>query len=93
LAFTLTTYVSVSLLEILCPAQLQLDNGQFWPRKQWFKFGEKQTFSCHEGFDLIGSVERNCTQWGGWTGAKPVCDDQSKHLYSFDSKQNIQMKL
>jgi len=93
LAFTLTTYVSVSLLEILCPAQLQLDNGQFWPRKQWFKFGEKQTFSCHEGFDLIGSVERNCTQWGGWTGATPVCDDQSKHLYSFVSKQNIQTKL
>ncbi|CAM4558034.1 unnamed protein product [Leuciscus chuanchicus] len=64
--------------EILCPAQLQLDNGQFWPRKQWFKFGEKQTFSCHEGFDLIGSAERNCTQWGGWTGATPVCDDQSE---------------
>nr|AFD18593.1 Bf/C2B [Ctenopharyngodon idella] len=64
--------------EILCPAQLQLDNGQFWPRKQWFKFGEKQTFSCHVGFDLIGSAERNCTQWGGWTGATPVCDDQSE---------------
>ncbi|ROL49834.1 Complement factor B [Anabarilius grahami] len=64
--------------EILCPAQLQLDNGQFWPRKQWFRFGEKQTFSCHEGFDLIGSAERNCTQWGGWTGATPVCDDQSE---------------
>nr|WFR52978.1 complement factor B [Squaliobarbus curriculus] len=64
--------------EILCPAQLQLDNGQFWPRKQWFKFGEKQTFSCHEGFDLIGSAERNCTQWGGWTGATPVCDDHSE---------------
>lgn len=64
--------------EILCPAQLQLDNGQFWPMKQWFKFGEKQTFSCHEGFDLIGSAERNCTQWGGWTGATPVCDDQSE---------------
>ncbi|XP_056120603.1 complement factor B [Rhinichthys klamathensis goyatoka] len=65
--------------EILCPAQLQLDNGQFWPRKQWFKFGEKQTFTCHEGFDLIGSAERNCTQWGGWTGATPVCDDQFGH--------------
>ncbi|XP_067222492.1 complement factor B isoform X1 [Chanodichthys erythropterus] len=64
--------------EILCPAQLQLDNGQFWPRKQWFKFGEKQTFSCHDGFDLFGSAERNCTQWGGWTGATPVCDDHSE---------------
>ncbi|XP_067306042.1 complement factor B [Pseudorasbora parva] len=64
--------------EILCPAQLQLDNGQFWPRKQWFKFKEKQTFSCHEGFDLTGDAERNCTQWGGWTGVTPVCDEQSE---------------
>uniref|UniRef100_A0A9J7ZAK6 C3/C5 convertase n=1 Tax=Cyprinus carpio carpio TaxID=630221 RepID=A0A9J7ZAK6_CYPCA len=64
--------------EILCPAQLQLDNGQFWPRRQWFKIGEKQTFSCHEGFVLTGSAERNCTQWGGWTGTTPVCDNQSE---------------
>ncbi|XP_016383624.1 complement C2 isoform X2 [Sinocyclocheilus rhinocerous] len=64
--------------EILCPAQLQLDNGQFWPRRQWFRIGEKQTFSCHEGFVLTGSAERNCTQWGVWTGSTPVCDDQSE---------------
>uniref|UniRef100_A0A672QA57 C3/C5 convertase n=1 Tax=Sinocyclocheilus grahami TaxID=75366 RepID=A0A672QA57_SINGR len=64
--------------EILCPAQLQLDNGQLWPRRQWFRIGEKQTFSCHEGFVLTGSAERNCTQWGVWTGSTPVCDDQSE---------------
>ncbi|KAL1260174.1 hypothetical protein QQF64_008001 [Cirrhinus molitorella] len=64
--------------EILCPAQLRLDNGQLWPRRQWFKIGEKQTFSCHEGFVLTGSAERNCTDWGGWTGSTPICDDQSE---------------
>ncbi|XP_073674042.1 complement C2 [Garra rufa] len=64
--------------EILCPAQLELDNGQFWPRRQWFKIGEKQTFSCLEGFVLTGSAERNCTHWGGWTGSTPVCDNQSE---------------
>uniref|UniRef100_A0A671NTH4 C3/C5 convertase n=1 Tax=Sinocyclocheilus anshuiensis TaxID=1608454 RepID=A0A671NTH4_9TELE len=64
--------------EILCPAQLQLDNGQFWPRRQWFRIEEKQTFSCHEGFVLTGSAERNCTQWGVWTGSTPMCDDQSE---------------
>nr|XP_055051749.1 complement C2 isoform X1 [Misgurnus anguillicaudatus] len=64
--------------EVLCPAQLQLDNGQIWPRRQWFKVGEQQTFSCHEGFDLFGSAQRNCTQWGGWTGTIPVCDDHSE---------------
>ncbi|XP_073719070.1 complement C2 isoform X2 [Misgurnus anguillicaudatus] len=64
--------------EVLCPAQLQLDNGQIWPRRQWFKVGEQQTFSCHEGYDLFGSVQRNCTEWGGWTGTTPVCDDHSE---------------
>ncbi|XP_056329362.1 complement factor B [Danio aesculapii] len=64
--------------EVLCPAQIQLDNGQFWPRRHWLRVGEKQTFSCHEGFILTGSAERNCTHYGGWTGTTPVCDDQSE---------------
>ncbi|XP_051962829.1 complement C2 [Xyrauchen texanus] len=64
--------------EVLCPAQLELDNGQILPWRQWFKVGEQQTFSCHDGFVLSGSSQRNCTQWGGWTGTTPVCDDQSE---------------
>ncbi|XP_056613448.1 complement C2 [Triplophysa dalaica] len=63
--------------EILCPAHLQLDNGQIWPRKQWFKVGELQTFACDNGFALLGSSQRNCTRWGMWTGTTPVCDDHS----------------
>ncbi|XP_012693398.2 complement C2 [Clupea harengus] len=62
--------------EILCPAQMQLDNGEIWPRPQWSKVGENQTFSCHSGFTLQGSDERVCTAWGAWTGETPICDDQ-----------------
>ncbi|KAL2096605.1 hypothetical protein ACEWY4_008753 [Coilia grayii] len=63
--------------EILCPAQLQLDNGEISPRQQWFKVGEKQTFSCHSGFNLLGSADRTCTAWGGWTGETPTCEDDA----------------
>ncbi|XP_066534847.1 complement C2 [Hoplias malabaricus] len=63
--------------EILCPAQIQLDHGELMPRKQWFKVGEEQTFSCKEGYALLGSAKRNCTEWGQWTGTTPVCDDQT----------------
>ncbi|KAI5625623.1 complement C2 [Silurus asotus] len=63
--------------EILCPGQLQLYNGQFWPRKQRFKIGEVQEFSCREGLTLSGSAKRNCTEWGHWTGTPPVCIDQN----------------
>ncbi|KAM9468505.1 complement C2 [Clarias gariepinus] len=63
--------------DILCPAQLQLDNGQFWPRKQWFKIGKEQEFSCREGLKLSGSAKRNCTESGHWTGTLPVCIGES----------------
>ncbi|XP_076833277.1 complement C2 [Brachyhypopomus gauderio] len=63
--------------EVLCPAQLQLDNGDFHPRKQWFKVGEEQAFSCREGYTLFGSSWRNCTQTGHWTGTTPVCENQT----------------
>lgn len=74
----LSIHFSVLLSEVLCPAHLQLDSGQIWPRGQWFKVGEQQTFSCDNGFALLGSAQRNCTRWGVWTGTTPVCDDQSK---------------
>ncbi|XP_008296696.1 complement C2 [Stegastes partitus] len=63
--------------DVLCPAQLQLDNGDFWPREQWFRVGATQSFSCQEGFTLQGSAERNCTDSGEWTGATPVCDNHA----------------
>uniref|UniRef100_A0A3Q2FYQ9 C3/C5 convertase n=1 Tax=Cyprinodon variegatus TaxID=28743 RepID=A0A3Q2FYQ9_CYPVA len=64
-----------SCKDMLCPGQLQLDNGEFWPRDQWFRIGTTQSFSCQEGFSFYGSAERNCTASGEWTGATPICDD------------------
>ncbi|KAK6296893.1 hypothetical protein J4Q44_G00330350 [Coregonus suidteri] len=66
-----------SCKEIMCPGQLQLDNGEFWPRDQWLKPGESQSFSCHNGFTLSGSAQRNCTSLGDWIGTIPVCDNQA----------------
>ncbi|XP_056139071.1 complement C2 [Lampris incognitus] len=66
-----------SCKEILCPAQLQLDHGNFWPRDQWFRPGTVQSFSCKEGFPLYGSAQRNCTLSGDWTGNVPICDNHA----------------
>uniref|UniRef100_A0A4W5PWE4 C3/C5 convertase n=1 Tax=Hucho hucho TaxID=62062 RepID=A0A4W5PWE4_9TELE len=63
--------------EIMCPGQLQLDHGEIWPREQWLKPGESQSFSCHSGFSLSGSAQRNCTSLGDWTGTIPICDSQA----------------
>ncbi|XP_011607114.2 complement factor B [Takifugu rubripes] len=64
--------------DILCPAQLQLDHGDIWPRNQWFRVGATQSFSCQEGFTLYGSAQRNCTLTGGWTGLTPICDNHAE---------------
>ncbi|XP_035010092.1 complement C2 [Hippoglossus stenolepis] len=64
--------------DVLCPAQLQLDHGDFWPRDQWFRVGTVQSFSCMEGFTLYGSAQRNCTLSGEWTGTTPVCDNHAE---------------
>ncbi|XP_068173158.1 complement C2 [Antennarius striatus] len=63
--------------DILCPAQLQLDQGDFWPRAQWLPVGATQSFSCQEGFTLHGSAQRTCTLSGEWTGTTPVCDNHA----------------
>ncbi|XP_039987709.1 complement C2 [Xiphias gladius] len=63
--------------DVLCPAQIQLDHGDFWPRNQWFRVGTAQTFSCLEGFTLYGSAQRHCTLSGEWTGTTPVCDNHA----------------
>lgn len=64
--------------DVLCPAQLQLDHGDFWPRDQWFRVGMTQSFSCQDGFTLYGSAERNCTLSGDWTGTTPICDNHGE---------------
>uniref|UniRef100_A0A8D2ZDR7 C3/C5 convertase n=1 Tax=Scophthalmus maximus TaxID=52904 RepID=A0A8D2ZDR7_SCOMX len=63
--------------DVLCPGQLQLDHGDFWPRDQWLRVGTTQSFSCLEGFTLSGSAQRNCTLTGEWTGTAPVCDNHA----------------
>uniref|UniRef100_A0A3B5L4N1 C3/C5 convertase n=1 Tax=Xiphophorus couchianus TaxID=32473 RepID=A0A3B5L4N1_9TELE len=62
-----------SCKDMMCPGQLQLDNGDFWPRDQWFPVGMTQSFSCHSGFSFHGSEKRNCTLSGEWTGTTPIC--------------------
>ncbi|CAL8360753.1 unnamed protein product [Merluccius merluccius] len=61
--------------ERMCPAQLQLDNGDLLPREQWFLPGTTQSFSCHEGFTMSGSAERTCELSQEWSGTNPICDN------------------
>ncbi|XP_046891488.1 complement factor B [Hypomesus transpacificus] len=65
-----------SCKDVLCPGQVQLDKGEFWPRDQWLRPGQNQSFSCHEGYTMKGSAQRTCTLDGDWTGTTPLCSKQ-----------------
>ncbi|XP_040027987.2 complement C2 [Gasterosteus aculeatus] len=67
----------VTCKDVLCPAQLQLDHGDLFPRDQWSRVGATQSFSCQDGFTLHGSAQRNCTVSGEWTGSAPACVDHA----------------
>lgn len=38
-----------------------------------FHFGEKVTYMCHVGLDLLGSSERVCLESREWSGSPPRC--------------------
>ncbi|NXD08558.1 LYAM3 protein, partial [Nothocercus nigrocapillus] len=39
-----------------------------------FSFGSTCTFSCHTGFVLTGTMSRECTATGDWSGEPPQCE-------------------
>ena len=42
-------------------------------------FGETATYSCYDGFDLIGA---QCQVSGAWSGSTPTCVIKGKWSYS-----------
>ncbi|CAJ0930478.1 unnamed protein product [Ranitomeya imitator] len=48
----------------------------------YFGVGSELTFSCNEGYDLIGSVKSTCLESGDWNVEIPYCQDRgsSKQL-------------
>ncbi|XP_064624477.1 CUB and sushi domain-containing protein 3-like [Lineus longissimus] len=39
------------------------------------KIGSKVTYSCNDGFKLIGRPERRCLRTGNWSGDRPSCQE------------------
>ncbi|NWI13260.1 LYAM3 protein, partial [Crypturellus soui] len=39
-----------------------------------FSFGSTCTFSCQTGFELMGTMSRECTATGEWSGEPPRCE-------------------
>uniref|UniRef100_A0A8C8RK15 Complement C2 n=1 Tax=Pelusios castaneus TaxID=367368 RepID=A0A8C8RK15_9SAUR len=61
--------------EMRCPAQLEFENGSFWPRRAIHPVGSVLTFECLDGYTLRGPAQRVCQGNGRWDGGIPACDD------------------
>ncbi len=41
----------------------------------------KATYSCNNGFILVGQTTRICQSNGEWSGIAPVCKSKTEHMY------------
>ncbi|XP_035682609.1 polycystic kidney disease protein 1-like 2 [Branchiostoma floridae] len=57
-----------------CPELPVPNNGS---RTEGHLYGDKVTFSCDEGYELIGSVNRTCQANLSWSGTQPNCSRTS----------------
>ncbi|XP_043939155.1 complement C2-like [Protopterus annectens] len=65
--------------EIRCPSQITFENGQFHPRRNFFRIGETIHFECDDGNILRGSSERTCMSNAKWNGTTAICEDGFGH--------------
>ncbi|NWU31286.1 C4BPA protein, partial [Dyaphorophyia castanea] len=64
---------------ILCPPPPAVENGQLLNGNEEFTFGMTASYSCNQGFSLIGEATLFCTIGrafqGVWSGAAPECKE------------------
>ncbi|XP_067320852.1 uncharacterized protein [Anolis sagrei] len=53
------------------------------------RLGDRVSFQCQNGFDLVGSAQRVCTPEGEWSGAEPSC----RAPYSYDRAEDVRAEF
>ena len=38
-----------------------------------FTAGSQATYSCNDGYNIVGGATRQCVDQQGWSGAAPIC--------------------
>ena len=64
--------------EVLCPFVASPINGNATTTGK--KPGDNVTYTCNEGYDLVGEADQTCLINGSWSGLSPSCN--GKHPYS-----------
>ena len=56
----------------ICPEPPQVEGGYLSPLHS-VEYGALASYSCQEGFTLVGAAERVCGDEGRWSGQAPIC--------------------
>ena len=57
---------------VLCPNLPNPQNGQV--SQQGNKPGNRASYTCNSGYELIGQSTRTCQSNGEWSGVAPTCE-------------------
>lgn len=66
---------------ITCPPLSKPENGARFGKNL---FGSSIKYYCYDGYKLVGSEERMCSENQTWTGTEPRCErKQPKNIFSW----------
>lgn len=56
-------------------------------------FDATVTYSCNDGYVLVGEKERQCGSEGQWSGPLPRCDGEWNHYTSMHAQLHVRTVL
>ena len=63
--------ISIYFREVLCKDVQSPDYGRV--EHEGTHVGAKATYTCNDGYKLVGSQKRRCLISGYWSGKEPIC--------------------
>ena len=73
-------YVLSVYTAVLCPDLNNLPNGTL--TVMGLSVGDATSFTCDDGYELIGSMNVTCTSDGTWSDEPPMCRCKQLNLHT-----------
>lgn len=73
-ALFLNLFVDVAHSQQTCPPPDVPHEGNYFPNQTKFQPGDKVTYSCNQGYTLMGKETNKCKSNGDWLNSTPFCD-------------------
>lgn len=65
-----------------CQRPGDIGQGSVTVNDQQYNAGAVATYSCNDGYQLMGNSQRTCGENGDWSGSQPRCESKLKEALS-----------